>query len=374
MLRAVIVLLAFLLFAHVALGLLTGRCVIVQNKGGGHGSIGYSLSKQLKQKNPSLEVILLQDKCDRKKVPFSSYPELESMGVQIIESKLSEQAAGTAPTALAGMKIDFVVDNWSKKEENAGLAMALAKEGGAKQLLFVSSGGMYKGGGVMPQVETDAIKENDARKIEKAMIASGLPCTFVRPQYIYGAKSNKRYLDYFIGRAFRKLPIPLPLHGEQLLSLTHIDDASSLIAAALGNDKSIGQVFNCASDRYISYKGLCSLVHKALGNEASDCSHLYYEPKAFDNWDGTGVMEFPFRRETFIVSPSKAQQLLGWKATHTIEQDIKEEIAEWEANGGRAEEWSLAELKYDMEIVASMDDQFTFKYPQFAKDSVNPKV
>jgi len=69
--------------------------------------------------------------------------------------------------------------------------------------------------------------------------AAGLPYTFLRPQYIYGPKSNKRYLDYFLGRALRKIHIPLPLHGEQLVALTHEEDVAALIAATLANPKAI---------------------------------------------------------------------------------------------------------------------------------------
>lgn len=41
---------------------LTGKALIVQNKGGGHGSIGYHLCKQLITNNPELKVTILQDK------------------------------------------------------------------------------------------------------------------------------------------------------------------------------------------------------------------------------------------------------------------------------------------------------------------------
>lgn len=118
------------------------------------------------------------------------------------------------------------------------------------------------------------MKENDARKVEMAIEASGTTClylemlqlhqqdasliiliilgtpfTFLRPQYIYGPNANKRYLDFFIGRAARKLPIPLPLHGEQLVCLTHVEDVASLIATTLGEPKAMKQVLK----RYIMY-------------------------------------------------------------------------------------------------------------------------
>ena len=126
---------------------------------------------------------------------------------------------------------------------------------------------MYKGNNVTPLLESDPVKTNDPRSVELSIIESGLfrflatttvvqiiffsiygivslglPYTFLRPQYIYGPKSNKRYLDYFMGRAVRKIHIPLPLHGEQLVALTHEEDVAALIAATLANPKAINQV------------------------------------------------------------------------------------------------------------------------------------
>ena len=309
-----------------ALQPLSGKSVIiVQNKGGGHGTVGYGLCQQLKKLHPDLAITLLQETCNRKNQPFASYGELESLGVKIVEGNVPEVASSLASSG----KFDYVVDNWSKKADNAAHVIDLAKSCGAQQLLFVSSGGMYKGGGVMPCTESSDIKTNDARSIELAVEASKLPFTFVRPQYIYGPKSNKRYLDFFLGRVHRKVPVPLPLHGEQLLSLTHIDDACQLIARAVGNPSALNQVFNCGTDRYITYSGLCNALHDIYATPNEERSFLYYEPKDFDKWDGNTLQEFPFRRETFIVSPSKAKHVLGFAPKHSLLKDLVEEVEEY---------------------------------------------
>lgn len=200
-------LVAFLLLAQqgrvavwgLSLPSLQGRALVVQNKGGGHGTIGFSLCQQLRAAHPGLHVTLLQDKCNLLKEPFSSYPQLEAAGVTIIHDTLSqyiiaatepEAEGGAAPTpasarlppALAGQTFDFIVDNWSKKEADAELCIALAQAHGGstndgtstsgsgsvsacRQVLYVSSGGMYKGGDAMPQVEGSEVKTNDARKV-----------------------------------------------------------------------------------------------------------------------------------------------------------------------------------------------------------------
>lgn len=262
---------------------LSGHALIVQNKGGGHGTIGYSVCKQLRKLHPNLKVTLLQEKCNRNKEPFSSYNELESLGVTIIDDEIS-----SGSTQLKNEQFNFVIDNWSKSEANATFISEIAKNSNCEQLVFISSGGMYKDSNVLPCVETSPVKTNAARKCEAIYQSSTIPYTFVRPQYLYGAHSNKHYLDYFIGRAIRCLPIPLPLHGDQLLSLTHHDDAASMVIHTLSNH-AINDVFNCVGSRYITYRGLCELIHDALGTQEDDRKYLFYEPQDFDQWEGEGV-------------------------------------------------------------------------------------
>lgn len=172
------------------------------------------------------------------------------MGAEIIDTNLSsDEEPVVVADSVKAAGFHYVIDNWSKSAELAAMVIDIAKQSNAKQYMFVSSAGMYKGGNTSPITEDDTVKTNGAREVEQAVVASGIPYTFMRPQYIYGPLSNKKYLDYFIGRAMRKLPIPLPLHGEQLVCLTNIVDVASLLACATGNEKAMNQIFNCGSDR-----------------------------------------------------------------------------------------------------------------------------
>ena len=353
---------------------LSGRLLLVQNKGGGHGTIGYHLCKQLAETNPSLHITLLQDKADMSKSPFSSYSDLKKLGVDVVEMKLTgADAIDVNAVNPTGQSVDYIIDNWSKNPDTASSILNIAKACQSKQYVFISSAGMYKTSGVIPHVETDAVKStSDVYGVENAVKESGIPYTFIRPQYIYGPKSNKRYLDYFIGRAFRKLPIPLPLSGEQLVCLTNIMDVASLIALTVGHPKAANEVFNCGTDRYITYKGLCGLIHKHYNNAEEAIRYFHYDPEDFTHWDGTGPMEFPFRASSFITTPSKAKVLLGWSPKYQLESDIAAELEEYKSIGGTKEKWGLKELRYDLEIIASKDTKFMFTYPFFDDDdSIN---
>lgn len=85
-------------------------------------------------------------------------------------------------------------------------------------------------------------------------------------------------------------------------------------------------------------------------------------------------MEFPFRRETFIVTSNKAKVLLNFQPKHSIAKDIPAELKDYEAQGGLKEDWGMEELRYDCEIMASKDPKFMFTYPFFDDEGVNPEA
>lgn len=191
----------FVILNLIQVGLaLQGKSVlIVQNKGGGHGSIGFAVAKSIKSSQPDCSIYLLQDKCNYKSVPFSSYGELKDLGVQVIDCPLSdEDSALKVASELKSMKFDYFVDNWSKTADNAKFCIDIAKVVKSEQYVFISSAGMYKSSYEAPLVEANPVKGNDARKIELEILNAGLIYTFLRPQYIYGSKCNKRYLGEFI--------------------------------------------------------------------------------------------------------------------------------------------------------------------------------
>lgn len=340
----------------------SSKVLIIQNKGGGHGTIGYYLSKAIKEKSPSSEVVILQDKCNYNKLPFSAYGELASLGVRVIDADV----ASADPAVMGDFTADYIVDNWSKSEGNAAFVADITKKQAVKQLLFVSSAGMYDSGYTAPHIETDPVKEsNGARKVEATYMDCGIPYTFLRPQYIYGEKSDKRYLDYFIGRATRQLPIPLPLSADQLVCLTHCEDVAGLIESAIGHSAALNEVFNCGTDRYISYQGLCQLVHREVGSQEQDRGYLYFDPKLY------GSVQFPFRRETFVTSPGKAKRLLQWAPKHTLEGDMGVEVADYKGGPDSGREWRMEDLRADLEILASKDSEFMFTYPFFDDKVIN---
>jgi hypothetical protein len=72
-----------------------------------------------------------------------------------------------------------------------------------------------------------------------------------------------------------------------------------MIALAIGNEKSHKQVFNCGTDRFISYKNLCTAISKAC-KQVDGPKFAFYDPKKLEK-----KASFPFRATTFVLDPSK---------------------------------------------------------------------
>lgn len=57
----------------------------------------------------------------------------------------------------------------------------------------------------------------------------------------------------------RDRPVLLPAPGIQLVSLTHVEDAVSMLAAVPGNPAAVKQHYNLSSDRAMTHEGARSL-------------------------------------------------------------------------------------------------------------------
>lgn len=294
-------------------------CLIIQNKGGGHGEIGYHLALQL-TKEKGMPVTILHEGPNKGKPPHNSYGALEAAGVKVLWCD-SLDDADTCLGKLEGASFSAVVDNWSKSPEQVTPYAQAAKDWGVATYAFVSSAGMYtpEKGDDSAVSEECAVKSSGQRQAEETIAEMGLPYSYFRPQYIYGPCQGKSYLSFFFDRLSRGRPVPVPNAGDQPLTMTHAADNAAMIAAAVGNPAAVGQAFNCATSSLVTYDELVQLCAKAAGVEA-EIAH--YDPKGFEKPDEF-KFKFPFRDTPFYVSVDKAQQLLSFKEANVIASDIE---------------------------------------------------
>ena len=264
-------------------------------------------------------------------------------------------------------KVDFLIDNWSVDEASAFVALELAKKHKVSQYVAITpADNLYQDTSILPIQETFATRakgECAEREVEVIIESqTDVPYTIIRMQNVYGNDVNTHSLDYFINRAHRDLHVPLPLHGEQLVSLTHAADVAGLVKCALGNPQALGEVFNCATGKCLTYKSLSDMISRQLGKDGG--KHMYFEPKLFDM--ESGGSKFPYTRDATPFSASKATSILGWAPTHDIADDLAGEIeAALERSAPQGADWGINELRSDMEILASKDSTFMFEYPFF---------
>eukprot|EP00613_Pedinella_sp_CCMP2098_P052124 CAMPEP_0171880162 /NCGR_PEP_ID=MMETSP0992-20121227/38287_1 /TAXON_ID=483369 /ORGANISM="non described non described, Strain CCMP2098" /LENGTH=364 /DNA_ID=CAMNT_0012505869 /DNA_START=14 /DNA_END=1108 /DNA_ORIENTATION=- len=304
------------------------RALIIQNKGGGHGELGFHLALTL-AKDKGLKVTMLHDggpDALTGKEPWDSYGELKDAGVEL---KWADLSSCTTAEALEGCgAFEHVIDNWSKKAELAAPLVGLAQEWKCGSFVFVSSGGLYLGES-QPMVETDVVKEKaDLRGVENLLAEKKLPWTCFRPQYIYGPNANKRdSTDWFFDRIVRGRPLPIPYSGNQLLSLTNAVDAASMISSALSNPKAVNQIFNCGTDTFYAYGQVAEMVAEVVGKEADVKA---YDPEKFPDLKKGA---FPFRNTAFYVNVDKAKEVLGWAPKSDLATDLKMVYEQYKALG-----------------------------------------
>lgn len=184
---------------------------------------------------------------------------------------------------------------------------------GLKHYVYVSSAGAYKANSVEPMhIEHDERKATAGHvEVEKYLERSGLPYTIFHPLYIYGPHTAKDCEQWFVDRIIRCVhtadglaagaalgtasrpatyasaqpprllpdrclplppppcrdrPVPIPAPGEQLVSLTHVEDVASMMAAVPGNKYAIGEHYNMCSDRCISLKASPAALQPRLRN------------------------------------------------------------------------------------------------------------
>ncbi|GAB5371552.1 hypothetical protein AAMO2058_001589700 [Amorphochlora amoebiformis] len=322
------------------------KILIVQNKGGGHGEIGYHLATRLA--NDGHDVTILGDPATKKEsFPFSRYGDLRAQGVTVSYGDPCD------PSTFSGMgSFDAVFDNIAKSKDTCKVVADLAKSWGVQNFGYVSSAGMYKPGYVFPMSEKLPVKETAGQKeVENYLNEIGLPWTSFRPQYIYGPLTNKRdYLDYFFDRVVRGRPVPVAGSGQQLVTLTHANDVAGMMAGIIGaGTKPHRQVYNCATDELITVDALIELCAKISGVSTPQIVH--YDPKKVK----LDKKAFPFRDSHFFVAPNKAKEDFGYKCEHDLVKELKAYYEGYKAIGKDQKEMSFP-----------IDDQILNQVPMYA--------
>ncbi|GMH02686.1 hypothetical protein Nepgr_004525 [Nepenthes gracilis] len=298
------------------------KVLILNTNSGGHAVIGFYFAKELLGRGHEVTIMTVGDeKSDKmKKPPFNRFSEIVNGGGRTVWGDPTEVGKAVEEAAF-----DVVLENNGKDLETVRPVVDWAKSCGVKQFLYISSAGIYKPTDEPPHVEGDMVKVDASHIGAEEYIAKIFNSWAIfRPQYMIGSGNNKDCEEWFFDRIVRERPVPIPGSGMQLTNISHVRDLSSMLTLAVENPTAaIGNIFNCVSDRAVTLNGMAKLCAQAAGRPVN---LLHYDPKAV----GVDAKKaFPFRAMHFYAEPRAAKDILGWRCSTNLAEDLKERFEEY---------------------------------------------
>ncbi len=252
---------------------------------------------------------------------------------------------------LSSEQFDAVFDN-NGRELSDTQPLAEIFQATVKHFVYVSSAGVYMKSDQMPHREGDTVDPKSRHKgkfeTELYLQQQGLPFTSIRPVYIYGPHNYNPLEGWFFDRIVRDRPIPIPGDGMSITQLGHCADLAAAMAAVLGNEAAIGQIYNISGDRFVTFNGLARACAEAAGKSPDEVQLVHYNPKSFDFGKRKA---FPMRVQHFFADIYKAKVELNWQPQFDLVSGLKDSFQnDYIANGCDKAE---VDLSVDDEILKS---------------------
>lgn len=246
---------------------------------------------------------------------------------------------------LAGESFDVIFDN-NGRELSHTQPLVEIFSGKIQHFIYVSSAGVYLKSEQMPHREGDAVDPKSRHKgkhqTEAYLAESGIPWTSIRPTYIYGPQNYNDLEAWFFDRIVRDRPILIPGNEKHITQLGHIQDLANAMAAVVGNEKAVGQIYNVSGDRYVTFDGLAAACAIATGKSPEDIKIIHYDPSQFDFGKRKA---FPMRVQHFFAEVNKAIQDLNWQPEYDLVTGLKDSFTNDYLASGRDQ----AEIDFSLE-------------------------
>jgi nucleoside-diphosphate-sugar epimerase len=261
------------------------------------------------------------------------------------------QDAEALKAKLAGEAFDAIFDNNGRELSDTQPLIELF-QGQLQHFVYVSSAGVYQKSDEMPHIEGDPVDPQSRHKgkfaTEDYLAAQGVPFTSVRPVYIYGPQNYNDVEAWFFDRLVRDRPIPIPGNGMALTQMGHVADLAQAMAAILGNEAAIGQIYNISGEKAVTFDGLARACAIAAGKDPAALDLVHYKPKAFDFGKKKA---FPMRVQHFFTSIEKAKRDLGWQPSFDLVSGLKDSFQNDFLASGR--EQAEPDFSLDDQILAA---------------------
>jgi nucleoside-diphosphate-sugar epimerase len=253
---------------------------------------------------------------------------------------------------LAVEEFDAIYDN-NGRELSDTQPLAEIFKGRVRHFIYMSSAGVYLKSDQMPHIEGDPVDPKSRHKgkyeTEAYLAEQGLPFTAIRPTYIYGPQNYNDLEAWFFDRIVRDRPIPIPGNGLHFTQLGHCKDLAGAMAAVLGNEKAIGQIYNVSGDRYVTFDGLARACAAAAGKSPDSLQIVHYDPKKFDFGKRKA---FPMRVQHFFADVRKAITELNWTPEFDLVSGLKDAFQNDYLTAGR--DSAEVDFSTDDEILSTL--------------------
>jgi nucleoside-diphosphate-sugar epimerase len=225
---------------------------------------------------------------------------------------------------LSAETFDAIFDNNGRELSDTQPLVEIFKDR-IKHFVYVSSAGVYLKADQMPHIEGDPTDPKSRHKgkaeTETYLSVQKIPFTSIRPVYIYGPQNYNDLEAWFFDRIVRDRPIPIPGNGIHTTQFGHVQDLAAAMAAVLGNPNAIGQIYNIAGDRYITFDGIARACAAAAGKSPDDLKLIHYDPKQYDFGKRKA---FPMRVQHFYTDIHKAKTELDWQPHFDLISGLKD--------------------------------------------------
>lgn len=246
---------------------------------------------------------------------------------------------------LAAEKFDAIFDN-NGRELSDTKPLVEIFQGKVQHFVYMSSAGVYLKSDQLPHIEGDATDPKSRHlgkfETESYLQEAGLPWTSIRPTYIYGPQNYNDLEAWFFDRIVRGRPVPIPGNGLHITQLGHCYDLAMAMAAVLGNEKAIGQIYNVSGERFVTFDGLARACAAAAGQAPDSIKLVHYDPKQFDFGKKKA---FPMRVQHFFASVNKAMTELHWQPKFDLISGLKDALENDYLAGG----WDKAEIDFSVD-------------------------
>ena len=268
-------------------------------------------------------------------------------GIQQIHGDRTD--ASQLKEKLSQEHFDAIFDNNGRELSDTQPLAEIFKDK-VQHFIYMSSAGVYLKSDQMPHIEGDPVDPKSRHKgkheTESFLAELGLPWTSIRPTYIYGPQNYNDLEAWFFDRIVRDRPLPIPGNGLHFTQMGHCKDLAAAMAAVLGNDKAIGQIYNVSGERFVTFDGLARACAAAAGKSPDSLQIIHYDPKKFDFGKRKA---FPMRVQHFFASVNKAMTELNWKPEYDLISGLKDSFQNDFLASGRDQ--SEVDLSVDDEIL-----------------------